>query len=98
MSTITKKDLVDRITESTQTKRVLVKATVQNFFDEVISELTKGNHFQGSVLEGIFLMRLRRFSPISLAIRMSRSRGHNGGEYEGLLWYSCYQDSTISCM
>ncbi|HUU19986.1 MAG TPA: HU family DNA-binding protein [Sedimentisphaerales bacterium] len=51
MSTITKKDLVDRITESTQTKRVLVKATVQNFFDEVISELTKGNRFQGSVFE-----------------------------------------------
>ena len=46
MSTITKKDLVDRITESTQAKRVLVKATVQNFLDEVISELAKGNRLE----------------------------------------------------
>jgi len=34
MSTITKKDLIDRITESTQAKRALVKATVQNFLGE----------------------------------------------------------------
>ena len=46
MSTITKKDLVDRITESTQTKRVLVKATVQNFLDEFVSELAKGNRLE----------------------------------------------------
>jgi integration host factor subunit beta len=46
MSTITKKELVDRITESTQTKRVLVKATVQDFLDEVISELAKGNRLE----------------------------------------------------
>ena len=34
MSTITKKELVDRIAESTQAKRVLVKATVQNFLND----------------------------------------------------------------
>ena len=33
MSTITKKELTDRIAESTQTKRMLVKATVQKFLD-----------------------------------------------------------------
>ena len=31
MSTVTKKELIDRIAERTQTKRALVKATVQNF-------------------------------------------------------------------
>jgi len=46
MSTITKKDLIDRIAESTQAKRVLVKATVQNFLDEAISELAKGNRLE----------------------------------------------------
>ena len=46
MSTITKKELIDRIAQSTQAKRVLVKATVQNFLDEVISELAKGNRFE----------------------------------------------------
>ncbi len=31
MSTITKREIIDRIAESTQAKRALVKATVQNF-------------------------------------------------------------------
>jgi len=46
MSTITKKELIDRITQSTRAKRVLVKVTVQNFLDEVISELAKGNRLE----------------------------------------------------
>jgi len=46
MSTITKKELVDQIAESTQAKRVLVKATIQNFLDEVIVELTKNNRLE----------------------------------------------------
>ena len=46
MSTITKKELADRIAENTQTKRVLAKAIVQNFLDEVISELAKGNRLE----------------------------------------------------
>lgn len=46
MSTITKRELIDRIAESTQAKRALVKATVQNFFDDIISELAKGNRFE----------------------------------------------------
>jgi len=46
MSTITKRELIERIAESTQTKRELVKATVQNFFDEIISELAKGNRLE----------------------------------------------------
>ncbi len=46
MSTITKRELADRIAQSTQAKRELVKATVQNFLDEVISELAKGNRLE----------------------------------------------------
>ncbi|MEE8576209.1 MAG: HU family DNA-binding protein [candidate division Zixibacteria bacterium] len=46
MSTTRKKDLVDRIAESTQVKNALVKAIVQNFLDEIISELTKGNRLE----------------------------------------------------
>lgn len=46
MSTTTKKELVDRITQGTQAKPALVKATVQNFLNEVISELAKGNRLE----------------------------------------------------
>ena len=46
MSTITKKELVDRIAENTQAKQTLVKATIQNFLDEIISELAKGNRLE----------------------------------------------------
>ena len=46
MATITKKELIDRITKNTQAKRLLVKATIQNFLDEVISELGKGNRLE----------------------------------------------------
>lgn len=46
MSTITKRELIDRIAESTQVKRVLVKATVQNILDEIVSELAKGNRLE----------------------------------------------------
>ena len=46
MSTTRKKDLIDRIAESTQIKNALVKAIVQNFLDEIISELNKGNRLE----------------------------------------------------
>ena len=46
MSTLTKRELLDRIAENTQAKRALVKATVQNFFDEIISEVAKGNRLE----------------------------------------------------
>lgn len=46
MSTITKKELIDQIAENTQTKRMLVKVAVQNFLDEIISELAKGNRLE----------------------------------------------------
>jgi nucleoid DNA-binding protein len=42
----TKKDLIDRIAESTGTRQTLVKVAVQAFFNEITSELTKGNRLE----------------------------------------------------
>lgn len=46
MTTITKKDLIDRIADSTNTKRVMVKRIVQSFLDEIVLELGKGNRLE----------------------------------------------------
>jgi DNA-binding protein HU-beta/integration host factor subunit beta len=46
MGTITKKELIDRIADSTATKRALVKRVVQVFLDEVIDELGRGNRLE----------------------------------------------------
>ena len=46
MSTITKKELIDRIAESTNTKQVAVKPVIHSFLDEIISELVKGNRLE----------------------------------------------------
>ena len=46
MPTITKKDFVDRIAETTQCKHVAVKTVVQQFLDEIVSELAKGNRLE----------------------------------------------------
>ena len=58
MSTITKRELIDRIAESTQAKRALVKATVQNVLDEIISELAKGNRLEFRDF-GVFETKIR---------------------------------------
>jgi len=42
----TKKDLIDRIAESTGTRQTLVKAVVQAFFNDITAELTKGNRLE----------------------------------------------------
>ena len=46
MHTVTKKELVDRIAEQTKSKRVVVKQIVQNFLDEIIDELGRGNRLE----------------------------------------------------
>ena len=46
MSTVTKKELIDRIAEQTQAKRVVVKRVVQSFLDEVVNELSKNNRME----------------------------------------------------
>ncbi len=46
MATITKKELIDRISDSTQAKRVVVKQIVQSFLDEIVSELAANNRLE----------------------------------------------------
>jgi integration host factor subunit beta len=46
MATITKKELVERIAERTRNKPIIVKIVVQQFLDEVTTELAKGNRLE----------------------------------------------------
>jgi len=46
MATTSKKDLINRIAENTGTKQVVAKTVIQEFFNEVISELGKGNRLE----------------------------------------------------
>ena len=46
MSTVTKKELISRIAERTQAKRILVKHIIQAFLDEVTAELCKNNRLE----------------------------------------------------
>jgi len=46
MSTVTKKELIGRIAERTQAKRVLVKSIIQAFLDEITEELCKDNRLE----------------------------------------------------
>lgn len=58
MSTITKKELIDRIAETTQAKRVVVKRVVQSFLDEIITELASDNRLEFRDF-GVFETRTR---------------------------------------
>ncbi len=46
MATITKKELIDRISEKTNSKRVVVKRVIQTFLDEIIDELGNDNRLE----------------------------------------------------
>lgn len=46
MATVTKKDLIDRIADTTKCKRADAKRIVQAFLDEVIRELGNGNRLE----------------------------------------------------
>lgn len=59
MATITKKELIDRIADSTQQRRVQVKRIVQQFLDEIISELGQGNRLEFRDF-GVFETKLRK--------------------------------------
>jgi integration host factor subunit beta len=60
MSTITKKELIDRISELTQAKRVVVKRIVQHFLDEIITELAADNRLEFRDF-GVFETRTRAY-------------------------------------
>jgi integration host factor subunit beta len=46
MSTTTKKELIDRIAETTNTRRVVVKPVIQMFLDEIARELAAGHRLE----------------------------------------------------
>ena len=58
MSTVTKKELVDKISERMQAKRVLVKQVIQAFLDEIVVELRKNNRLEFRDF-GVFETRTR---------------------------------------
>jgi len=58
MATITKKELIDRIAERTQAKRVTVKCIIQAFLDEIIGELCQNNRLEFRDF-GVFETRTR---------------------------------------
>src|SRR5687768_10270529 len=59
MATITKKELIDRIADGTGHRRVQVKKVVQQFLDEIIAELGRGNRLEFRDF-GVFETKLRK--------------------------------------
>ncbi len=58
MATVTKKELIDRIAERTQAKRVAVKQVIQAFLDEIVKELSEDNRLEFRDF-GVFETRTR---------------------------------------
>jgi len=58
MSTITKKDLIDRIASKSGIRRAHVKKAIQDFLDGVIDELAAGNRLEFREF-GVFEVRQR---------------------------------------
>lgn len=58
MKTVTKKDLVDRISASSGNRRIVVKKIIQQFLDEIVSELGQGNRLEFRDF-GVFELRAR---------------------------------------
>jgi integration host factor subunit beta len=59
MSTITKKELIDRIADNSGSRRVQVKKVVQQFLDEIVNELGKGNRLEFRDF-GVFETKIRK--------------------------------------
>jgi len=59
MSTITKKELIDRIADNSGNRRVQVKKVVQQFLDEIVNELGKGNRLEFRDF-GVFETKIRK--------------------------------------
>jgi len=58
MSTVTKKELIDRIADRTQAKRVVVKKIIQSFLNEITDELCENNRLEFRDF-GVFETRIR---------------------------------------
>jgi DNA-binding protein HU-beta/integration host factor subunit beta len=59
MATITKKELIDRIAENSVSRRVQVKIVIQQFLDEIVNELGKGNRLEFRDF-GVFETKIRK--------------------------------------
>jgi integration host factor subunit beta len=59
MATVTKKELIDRIAERTQAKRVIVKRIIQSFLNEIVRELCEKNNRLEFRDFGVFETRTR---------------------------------------
>jgi integration host factor subunit beta len=59
MATITKKELIDRIADGTNQRRVQVKRIVQQFLDEIVNELGKSNRLEFRDF-GVFETKIRK--------------------------------------
>jgi integration host factor subunit beta len=59
MATITKKDLVERISEQTEQTQVMTKKIIQGFLDAIVEELAAGNRIEFREF-GVFETRERR--------------------------------------
>ena len=59
MTTVTKKELIDRIADRSGAKRVQVKRVVQQFLDEIVNELGRGNRLEFRDF-GVFETRIRK--------------------------------------
>ena len=59
MATITKNELIDRIADNTGQRRVQVKKVVQQFLDQIVEELGKGNRLEFRDF-GVFETKLRK--------------------------------------
>jgi len=59
MATVTKKELVNRIAERTGQTKVITKEILQQFLDEIISELARGNRLEFREF-GVFEVKPRR--------------------------------------
>ncbi|HLG31163.1 MAG TPA: HU family DNA-binding protein [Candidatus Brocadiales bacterium] len=57
-TTITKKDLCERVARKTDNKNVAVKEGIQTFLDEIIGELSQGNRIELRDF-GVFEIRKR---------------------------------------
>ena len=59
MTTITKKELVNRIADRTNQTKVVTKEVIQFFLDEIITELAQGNRLEFRDF-GVFEVKFRK--------------------------------------
>jgi len=59
MAIITKKEIIDRISDSAHHRRVQVKKIIQQFLDEIVTELGRGNRLEFRDF-GVFETKVRK--------------------------------------